>query len=73
MDLALAGVGIAYLYEPSVRAHLAEGRLVQVLPETAIEEPGLFLYFPRLAASVPKLRAFIETARQQASAAARGQ
>jgi DNA-binding transcriptional LysR family regulator len=62
-DLALAGVGIAYLYEPIVRADLASGRLVQVLPEAAMEEPGLFLYFPRLASSAPKLRAFLDTAR----------
>ncbi len=39
------------------------GRLTPVLPETAIEEPGLFLYYPRRAAMAPKLRAFIDTAR----------
>ena len=30
----------------------------------AIEEPGLFLYFPRRAAMAPKLRAFIDTAQE---------
>ncbi|WP_292279962.1 LysR family transcriptional regulator, partial [Mesorhizobium sp.] len=49
IDLALAGVGLAYVFEPLVRADLAAGRLVQILPDTAIEEPGLFLYFPRRA------------------------
>lgn len=63
-DLALAGVGIAYIFEPLVRADLAEGRLVAVLPETAIEEPGLFVYFPRRASLAPKLRAFIDLARE---------
>ncbi|RTL97219.1 MAG: LysR family transcriptional regulator [Hyphomicrobiales bacterium] len=63
-DLALAGVGLAYVFEPLVRADLAAGRLVQILPQTAIEEPGLFLYFPRRASMAPKLRAFIDTAQE---------
>ncbi len=63
-DFALAGVGIAYIFEPLVRTDLAGGRLVAVLPETAVEEPGLFAYFPKRAALAPKLRAFIEVARE---------
>jgi len=62
-DLALAGVGIAYIFEPLVGEQLASGRLVQLLPESAFEEPGLFLYFPRRASMAPKLRAFIDVAR----------
>ncbi|KQV88314.1 LysR family transcriptional regulator [Pelomonas sp. Root1237] len=62
-DLALAGVGIAYIFEPLVHAELRSGRLQQLLPESAFEEPGLFLYFPRRAALAPKLRAFIDAAR----------
>ncbi|MBM2711835.1 LysR family transcriptional regulator [Mesorhizobium caraganae] len=64
IDLALAGVGLTYVFEPLVRADLAAGRLVQILPQTAIEEPGLFLYFPRRASMAPKLRAFIDTAQE---------
>ncbi|QKD03787.1 LysR family transcriptional regulator [Mesorhizobium loti] len=64
IDLALAGVGLAYVFEPLVREDLAAGRLVQILPQSAIEEPGLFLYFPRRAAMAPKLRAFIDTANE---------
>jgi DNA-binding transcriptional LysR family regulator len=63
-ELALLGVGIAYLFEPLVREDLAAGRLRQVLPESAIEEPGLFLYFPRHGAEAPKLRAFIDALRE---------
>lgn len=63
-DLAVEGVGIAYLFEPLVREHLKSGRLRQVLPASSIEEPGLFIYFPRYAAETPKLRAFIDTARK---------
>ena len=62
-ELALEGVGIAYLFEPLVRHDLAAGRLKQVLPAASIEEPGLFLYFPRHASQAPKLRAFIEVVR----------
>ena len=62
LDLALAGVGIAYLFEPLVRRHIREGALRWLLPDSAIEEPGLFLYFPRRASEAPKLRAFIDAA-----------
>ena len=63
-DLALAGVGIAYIFEPLVRAEIQQGRLRQILPRAAIEEPGLFLYYPRRASMAPKLRAFIDIARE---------
>ena len=63
-DLAREGVGIAYLFEPLVREDLRKSRLKQVLPAASIEEPGLFLYFPRYAAQAPKLRAFIDVGRR---------
>jgi len=69
-DLALAGAGVAYIFEPLVRAEIRERRLQWILPEAAIEEPGLFLYYPRRAAHAPKLRAFIEAAREALAARA---
>jgi DNA-binding transcriptional LysR family regulator len=63
-ELALAGVGIAYLFEPLVREEIRKGSLHWVLPEAAIDEPGLFLYFPRRASEAPKLRTFIQVARE---------
>ncbi|ANH07507.1 LysR substrate-binding domain-containing protein [Shinella sp. HZN7] len=63
-DLALENIGIAYLFEPLVREDLRTGRLRQVLPAASIEEPGLFLYFPRYASQAPKLRAFIDVLRR---------
>ncbi|MDQ0394864.1 LysR family transcriptional regulator [Labrys monachus] len=63
-ELALQGVGIAYVFEPLVREDLSAGRLRRVLPAASIEEPGLFLYFPRNSSGVPKLRAFIDTLRR---------
>jgi DNA-binding transcriptional LysR family regulator len=64
VELAMAGVGIAYAPEPMVREHLRAGRLKWVLPEAASHEDGLFLYFPKRASMAPKLRAMIEVARQ---------
>lgn len=51
-------------FEPLAREYLANERLAQALPEAAIEEPGLFLYFPRCATMVPKPRAFIDCAKE---------
>ena len=62
-DLALAGVGIAYIFEPLVRRDIREGRLKWLLPQSAIEEDGLFLYYPRRASLARKLRALIDTAK----------
>jgi DNA-binding transcriptional LysR family regulator len=63
-ELALQGVGIAYIFEPLVRQDLHAGRLRRVLSACSIEDPGLFLYFPRYASETPKLRAFIDTLRK---------
>jgi DNA-binding transcriptional LysR family regulator len=63
-ELALAGIGIAYVFEPLVRNEIRGGTLQWVMPQAAIDEPGLFLYFPRRAAEAPKLRAFIQVARE---------
>lgn len=63
-ELALAGIGIAYVFEPLVRAELMQGRLIELLPEASIEEPGLFLYFPRRATGARKLAAFVDTVRR---------
>ncbi|TIT25176.1 MAG: LysR family transcriptional regulator [Mesorhizobium sp.] len=70
-DMALAGIGLAYLFEPLVKPDIEAGRLVEVLGEASIEEPGLFLYFPRRAAMAPKLRAFIDTAQEIGRASSR--
>jgi DNA-binding transcriptional LysR family regulator len=64
-DLALAGVGVVYTFEAIVRDDIAAKRLIRLLPETALEEPGLFLYFPSRAANAPKLRAFIDAAKER--------
>ncbi|MER8864421.1 LysR family transcriptional regulator [Mesorhizobium sp. M0751] len=70
-EMALAGIGLAYLFEPLVKPDIEAGRLVEVLGEASIEEPGLFLYFPRRAAMAPKLRTFIDTAQEIGRASSR--
>jgi DNA-binding transcriptional LysR family regulator len=62
-ELAIAGIGIAYIFEPLVRTDLSEKRLRWVLPQASLQEDGLFVYFPRRAALAPKLRAFIDAFR----------
>jgi DNA-binding transcriptional LysR family regulator len=64
LSLALAGVGIARISEPLARRYVREGSLECLLPETAFEYEGLFLYYPRRASLAPKLRAFIDVAKK---------
>jgi DNA-binding transcriptional LysR family regulator len=64
LSLALAGVGIAYVVEPLARQYLRDGSLKWLLPQTAIERDGLFLYYPKRASLAPKLRAFIDVAKK---------
>lgn len=63
LELALAGVGIAYTVEPLARRHIRERRLKWLLPQCAVEYDGLYLYYPRRASLAPKLRVFIEAAK----------
>lgn len=58
------GLGLAYLFEQEAAPLVARGELELVLEDYAPRVPGLFLYFPRGAEKQPKLRAFIDTARQ---------
>jgi DNA-binding transcriptional LysR family regulator len=46
LDAALAGFGLAYLPEDSVRAYLGDGRLVRVLGDWCPPFPGYHLYYP---------------------------
>lgn len=62
-QLALSGVGIAYVLDAQVSDDLERGELIEILPQASIMEPGLFLYFPRRASDASKLRAFVEVVR----------
>jgi DNA-binding transcriptional LysR family regulator len=45
VSAAIAGLGLAYLPEDHVRAHVADGRLVTVLDEWCSPFPGYHLYY----------------------------
>ena len=64
LSLALAGIGIAYVVELLARPYLRDGSLKWLLPQTAVEHDGAFLYYPRRASLAPKLRAFIDVAKK---------
>jgi DNA-binding transcriptional LysR family regulator len=63
LTFALAGLGIAHLFESLAAPYIREGLLIDLLPQHATEESPLVLYFPRYANEQPKLRAFIDVAR----------
>jgi DNA-binding transcriptional LysR family regulator len=63
VDAALAGTGIAYVFEGMVERHLAEGRLIRVLEDWCPFYPGFFLYYPSRRQVPGALRAFIDFAR----------
>lgn len=60
---AETGVGIAYVPEPTVEKSVAEGRLELALLDHAVTGAGIFLYYPSRRQVMPKLRAFIDFAR----------
>ena len=61
IQAALKGLGLAYVFERSVRATLKAGRLVAVLEDWCPTFPGMFLYYPGHRHVPPPLRAFIES------------
>jgi DNA-binding transcriptional LysR family regulator len=62
--LAVAGIGLAYAFEPQLSDEVRRGSLRLVLEQYAAEVPGFFLYFPSRAQVSPALRAFVGTARE---------
>jgi DNA-binding transcriptional LysR family regulator len=67
VSLAVQGVGLAYAFEPVVKAHLDSGRLQRVLEPYAASVPGYFLYFPSRAQRSAPLRLFVEAAKEMAA------
>lgn len=62
--LARAGLGLAFVDEPSCDDDLRAGALEVVLEAWAPRVPGYFVYFPRSAARQAKLRALAEACRR---------
>jgi DNA-binding transcriptional LysR family regulator len=65
-DAALAGAGLAYLWEASIAQDLADGRLVPVLTDWTPSAPGLCRYYPGRRNLPAGLRAFIDLLRKVA-------
>ena len=61
---ARAGLGLAWLFRPSVEEDLEAGTLTSILDRFAIETPGYFLYYPRANARIEVLRVFIDFMRE---------
>jgi DNA-binding transcriptional LysR family regulator len=63
LEAALAGVGLAQLFEDVVADHVAAGRLVRVLEAWSWIAPGYYLYFTSRRQTPPALRALIDALR----------
>jgi DNA-binding transcriptional LysR family regulator len=63
-EAALAGAGLAYMWEASIAQDVAAGRLVSVLNEWMPSSPGLCLYYPGRRNVPASLRAFIDVIRE---------
>ena len=67
VDAALAGAGLAYVFEGQVEALIAQGRLVRVLEDWCPLYPGFYIYYPGRRQLPAPLKAFIDFARSSGS------
>jgi DNA-binding transcriptional LysR family regulator len=65
ISAAVMGLGLAYVLAPVVEPLCEQGLLETVLEPFCPETPGFFLYFPSRHQVMPKLRAFIDFARER--------
>jgi DNA-binding transcriptional LysR family regulator len=66
LDTALAGLGLAYLPEDVVQAHLAKGRLVRVLADWSAPMSGYHLYYPSRRQPTPAFTLLVDALRYRA-------
>ncbi|WP_176593709.1 LysR family transcriptional regulator [Sphingobium sp. EM0848] len=67
VEAALAGIGLAYLAEPTIADHIANGRLMVALEDWTPPYPGPCLYFAGRRHIPPRLRALIDLIRSRSS------
>jgi DNA-binding transcriptional LysR family regulator len=60
IEAALEDIGLAYTFEPLVRSHMHEKRLVRVLESFSPTFPGFQLYYPSRHDQPSKLKALID-------------
>lgn len=65
IDAALAGFGIGFVPEESVRAYLAGGSLVQVLDDWCQPFPGFHLYYPSRRRNSPAFAIIVDALRHR--------
>jgi DNA-binding transcriptional LysR family regulator len=63
LSAVLAGLGLAYLPEEQVQAHLAKGRLVRVLADWCPPFSGYHLYYPSRRQSSPAFALIVDALR----------
>jgi DNA-binding transcriptional LysR family regulator len=63
LNAALAGLGLAYLPEEQVQAHIKEGRLVRVLADWCPPFSGCHLYYPSRRQPTPAFALLVEALR----------
>jgi DNA-binding transcriptional LysR family regulator len=63
LNAALAGLGLAYLPEGQVQAHIAEGRLVRVLADWCPPFSGCHLYYPSRRQPTPAFALLVDALR----------
>jgi DNA-binding transcriptional LysR family regulator len=66
LKAALAGFGLACLFEDQVQDHLADGRLVRVLADWCPAFPGYHLYYPTRRQPTPAFALLVEALRYRA-------
>lgn len=60
VDGALAGLGVAQVLDFMVKAHVREGRLIEVLPELAAPGPTIHAVCSPRRKNIPRVRAFLD-------------
>ena len=63
LQAALAGHGIAHVFDDDARAHLADGSLVELLADWSPTLPNWFLYYPNRRHPGAAMKAFLAHAR----------
>jgi DNA-binding transcriptional LysR family regulator len=63
LDMALAGVGVAYLPEDTVREYIATGQLIQVLADWSPPASGYHLYYPSRRQPTPAFALIVDAVR----------
>ena len=66
LNAVLAGLGLAYMPEDLVEAHLADGRLVRVLEDWCLPFSGYHLYYPSRRHTSPAFALVVDALRYRA-------